>query len=408
MLRSALNSLGKFLNIDLLYAARGGFYLSLSQVISALVGFVLAIAFANLLEPSVYGTYRYILSAYTLLSLIALPGMDVAVMRATSRGDEGSLQEGYEQKMRWGFIGTFVACGVGAYYVMQGSHVLAALFLIVGIMLPFMESAETLLAFFNGTRAFRPWMFTETSTQIASAFVLIGTMLITKNILLIVMAYFLPYILIRTVVYLHYKRNLKRGAENLMPYARSMSIFQILNTAGSSLDQIVLYHILGPVQVAIFSLAMAVPTRLQSLLKISGTLAFPKYANREPGSIVRSMLRKMAIFGVSIFIICVVYIVLAPFVFTVVFPKYAASIPYSQVLILLTLSAVTYPFSSYLLAHQKVVENYIYAGVSLALKIATLAIFVPLIGIWGAVLSVLVSALSAVLVTLFFLGKEGR
>jgi len=407
MFSRLLDYISRKLRMDAHYAARGGALLALSQVTSAVFGFVLTVAFANLLDPATYGMYRYVLSVYALLSLIELPGMDVAVTRAVSRGWNGAIDIGFRQKMRWGFLGTLVCFGIASCYYLHANFPLGDVFLICGAAMPFLESSEIVIAYLNGRKMFWRWTAEEMATQILSMMALIATMFITNNLVIIVLSYFIPYIAVRAGAYLLFypKEVADEHRENIGPYARSMTIFQILNSAGSSLDQIVLFHFLGAAQVAVFSLDQAVPTRIQSLFKISGSLSLPKYAEREPDEIVGNLPYKMLVFGLIIFACCAVYVVFIPYFFMWFFPKYVASIPYTRALIFYTLAAITYPFSSYLLAHKKVTEYYLYGGVSLALKIAALVIFVPLFGIWGAVVSVLVSAASVLAVTVYIIVK---
>ena len=65
----------KWTKTDMIYLARGGFWLTLGQVISSLSAFLLAIAFANLLPKETYGEYKYILSIASILAIPTLTGM---------------------------------------------------------------------------------------------------------------------------------------------------------------------------------------------------------------------------------------------------------------------------------------------------------------------------------------------
>jgi O-antigen/teichoic acid export membrane protein len=151
-----------------------------------------------------------------------------------------------------------------------------------------------------------------------------------------------------------------------------------------------------------------VPVRLQSLFKITGSLAFPKYAEREASDILPGMPRKMFLFALVILAACAFYILVAPLLFSIFFPKYVESIPYSQILVFFTLSAVTYPFSAYLTAHKKISANYLYGVATLGLKMGTLLLFVPRWGVWGAVLSMLVSTAGILIITAILFVRERR
>ena len=109
-----------------------------------------------------------------------------------------------------------------------------------------------------------------------------------------------------------------------------------------------------------------------------------------------------------IIVFCIIYIFLAPYFFKFFFPKYLNAVSYSQLAIFYTLAGITYPFGSYLNAHRKVKESYAIAIINIIVKIITLAIFVPLYGVWGAILSILASSASNILTSFYILYKAER
>ncbi len=399
------------LRTDLRYSMSGGFFLTAMQITSAIISFGLTVAFANLLPVDTYGTYRYMLAAYAILSIFALPGIETALMRAVSVGKEGAFAESLRTKFRWGLLGSLAAVFYAGYLFSQDSMVMAGLFIVVALMLPAMESLALYSTFFNGKKLFRQWAAFDIAAQLLSVTALVGAMIATKNIVALLLAYFLPYIIVRVIGSWYVKEyhvTSDTPDSELMPYAKSVTFFQIISKISSSLDQIVLYHVLGPAQVAIYSLAMAIPNRAQGLFKISGILAFPKFAARTSGEVVYTLPRKMLLFGAGIMLVCVVYVLIAPYLFALLFPQYMASLTYSQVAIFFTLSAVTYPFSSFLFSHKRLAENYAISLGSFFSKIIALAVFVPFYGIWGAIISVLVASATTTTISVIVLWRERR
>ena len=80
-----------FFRTDMTYIARGGFWLSLRSVMTGLIAFLLAIAFANLVLPETYGIYRFLLSLSGIISAFALTGLGTAATRAIAQGHSGIL-----------------------------------------------------------------------------------------------------------------------------------------------------------------------------------------------------------------------------------------------------------------------------------------------------------------------------
>jgi len=410
MMKKYLDRLGHFFQTDFRYLVKGGSLLSVMHIVSAVVSFGMTIAFANLIPPEVYGTYRYVLSMYSLLGVLVIPGIDTALIRAVSRGFEGSLIDAFKKKLRWGLIGSFGAFGVALYNLIQGENVLALIFTLIALIIPVFEATTVYTPFLNGKKLYRPWVVMDIIALIVSGVILAGTIFLTDNIILIILAYFIPLLAMRLLFFYRSKRYIENPARDpeLARYGKQVTLFQIISRVIASIDQVVLFHFLGPVQLAVFSIAYAIPARAQGLLRIAGTLATPKFAIQEPRKIAKTLGRKMAYFALFIIFWSAIYILIAPWLFQTLFPKYITSVLFSQVLILFTLSSVTYPFSALLFAHKRMRENY-YIGIgSFLAKVAALAIFVPILGLWGGVISVLAASLTTIISSLFFLRRIAR
>ena len=78
----------KYTGTDNVYLAKSGFWLTLGQFFSLVVTFLSAVAFANLLDPTTYGNYKYVLSLLGILAVFCLDGMRTAVTQAVARGFE--------------------------------------------------------------------------------------------------------------------------------------------------------------------------------------------------------------------------------------------------------------------------------------------------------------------------------
>lgn len=404
-LNQVLTRLQKFTRMDVRYLFSGGFFLTLTQVSSAIIGLVLTIAFANLISPEMYGTYKYVLATYTLLAIAAFPGIETAMMRAIARGNEKAFKTAVILKMRWSLLAGVASLVYAFYNFSIGEETLGTLFVLVAIALPFMETGSLYPSYFNAKKQYKLWSIIDIIIQIISAICILAVLYFSKNIMFLMIAYLLPPVITRIILtYIVYKQvpDTATDDSDLSHYAQSLTVFQILTRLIASIDQIVLFHFLGPASVAIFSIANSIPGRIKGVLKISGTLAFPKFAKRTGEDMYKTMPRKMALFFVVILIICIGYAMTLPVLFTYLFPKYHASILFSQVLVFFNISCITYPFSSYLFAHKKIRENYILVVISFSAKLLSLVVFVPLYGIWGAVIGTLAAATTTILCTFYF------
>ena len=116
-----IDILERFLQTDIRYLTRGSFWITLNQGVQFIAGMLLAIAFANLIEPETYGTYKFILSVAAILSITTLGSMGTAVNQAVARGFEGSLQHALRLKLMVGLLGMLGSLVAALYYYLNGN-----------------------------------------------------------------------------------------------------------------------------------------------------------------------------------------------------------------------------------------------------------------------------------------------
>jgi O-antigen/teichoic acid export membrane protein len=167
----------QYTKTDMVYLAKGGGWLTGSKVFSILGGLALATAFANLIPQDTYGTYKFLVSAASIIGAFTLSGMGTAVAQAAARGFNSALRQGTLTKLKWS-IGIFVVgLGVAGYYYLQGNLQLTYGMLMIAALYPFRSSSSVYEAFLKGKKDFQrqfswlqiPWrLCIFTSAQPAS------------------------------------------------------------------------------------------------------------------------------------------------------------------------------------------------------------------------------------------------
>ncbi|MBX4216268.1 hypothetical protein KW797_04975, partial [Candidatus Parcubacteria bacterium] len=147
-----------------------------------------------------------------------------------------------------------------------------------------------------------------------------------------------------------------------------------------------------------------IPLRGASIIKIVNRLAFPKMAVQEHESLQRTLPRKvLLLFGAGV-AAALLYAAIAPFLFSVFFPKYVEGVPYTQVAAILIALQPFGMFVSALSAQAKKGPLYILSFMNPVVRVAIFAILIPLFGLWGAVWGLVLAKASESLLTawLFF------
>lgn len=383
---------------DMLYLASGSYWLVVGQAIASLSALMLAIAFANLVSPEVYGTYKYVLSLAGIFSIASLPGMGTAVMRMAARGNESVVHAATRARVTYACVGSLVALGGSAYYLSNGNVELALGLLIIAASLPLFDTLTLHLSYFVGKQRFDTRTKYQGTTQLASALILVATLLLTNNVVIILLSYFAPLALMRAVQYWRVARDIPRASiaedADVVSYGKHLTVMQLLGMIAGELDKVLIWKFLGPAQVAVYTFALAIPEQVKGPLKGVGELAFPKFAAQTPEQIrsnLPALWRKLALYGLSLLGMTILYILAAPYIFNYVFPQYSASILYSQLFSLALITNIASIPIAILAAQQKTTEQYLLSNIQPIIAIGLFVLLIPPYGIMGAIIASLVS-----------------
>ncbi len=397
-LTSLLRWSERYTKTDMVYLASGGLWLGIAQIAASLVGFLSTVAFANLLTQETLGEYRFFLSAVLILSVFALPGMRSALLESTPKGFRGNLLVAYSAMMRWAVAGSIIAVAASMYYLWQESYALAIGFGIIAVLLPLLDASAVHLEYLKALREFkRVALYTLITRSILLILSIIVALLYPDYAWAVLAAFLLGSIVPNLLFHTKTRRRFIKASDisdpGLMPYAKHLSLMAVLGLVALQLDKVFVWHFLGAQELALFFIAYAIPQEAARFLQIVPTLAFPKFAVSTPETIRRTLMPKMLVqLGITTALVGT-YILLAPFIFSMLFPQYMAAVPYSQVLILTALASAFLPISTYFAA-QKAVRTLYFLSVFLpSVRIASLVILIAAFGLWGAVYALLLEAL---------------
>jgi len=393
---------------DMVYLARGGSWLGIGQVITFASALLSSIAFANLLPAATFGAYKYIFSLIGLLSIPTLSGMSTALTKAAAQGDDGTLYAASRLKVRWGLLGALASLLLAGYYYHGQNNGLALSFLAAAVFLPLMDALNIYNAYLNGKKKFK--LITEFNiiNQIMILAVMVATIALTKNIALIILVYFMANTLANSFFYyLAVKKvppNDKVSADALS-YGKHLTLMNVIGLIAGQFDKILMWHFLGAAELAIYSFALAPVDQANSgVLKNSINLAMPKLSSNDPAYLKQNLPSKLLKFTILTALAALVYILAAPYLYSVFFPQYASSVLYSR-FYALTLAILPLGLFSTAIVSQGQKKKLYFLSVSMStLKIIALFVLLPLWGIAGAVAALVLSTVinNAVSIYLFY------
>lgn len=383
----------KFLGVDLTYVLKGGSFLTLGNFSAALANFILAFFFARFLTKEIYGTYSYILAWISVFGIFALPGMDKAVIQSVSNGFENSLILGLKKKIKYGSLGTLASLLLGAYYFYNGNPILAWAFFVGAVFIPFINSFQIYNAYLIGKKEFKKQTLYLILSQLFIALTLITAIFLTQNIIYLVGVYLLANLIPSSIFFLRTKiiANLTKSDGSKDPgitsFAKHLSLINVVSTISGYLDQFLAFHFLGPANLATYTFAVAPPEQIKGLFQSIPDLALPKFSERSEEDLKKTIKRKSIILFIFAALVVGIYILLAPWLYKIFFPRYLDSVFLSQIFAISMLNTPATFIIPALTAHKKIKQLYWFNIISPVFQISIMTILTPIYGLIGLILA---------------------
>ena len=378
----------RYTKTDMVYLAHGGFWLGVSYVAQMINALILSIALANLLPKEAYGIYQFIISVATIIGGLTLSGMGTAMMRAVAQGAQGTLQYAFRKQLQWSVGIILASAGVALYYVLQHNFGLAIAFVITGLCMPLLAAFSLFRLYLEGKQQFRESTTLGSWRRPIPVIAVIVALFITHNPIAIVAVYFISQTISTGLLYWHIIRKYPEIVQDhpeLLRYSKHLSFLGFIALVMNNIDDVFIFHYLGAAPVAVYSLAQLPSIQLGNLFGLVSNLIFPKFAQRDFATLRATAWHKVMVF----FLLCVAaslaYVIAAPFLFHVLFPKYPDAVLLSDALMLTLLLKPFTIYNQAFAAHGRKGAQYFVQISTALLKVLLFVAFIPLWGVWGAV-----------------------
>lgn len=394
--------ISRILKTDMHYVMRNGFFVGATSITNSLAGLFLVYIFATFVPKETYGTYKYILSVIGMLGVFTLNDMENALIRAISKGYEKTFHTGIKSLFKYNTFVTVLAAIAASYYWTQNNHLLAYGIFIGGLLFPFYTTAKLYTAILTGKKKFRTQTFYNVPRILIPSIATGIAAFLNTPLIVIIAIYFGSQTCTNILIFiLVTKTNKLSGPDDkeTLSYSKHLSALNILGSFAAKLDNIIIFQYVGSSALATYAIARVFPDQLQIFKNIIKSLALPKMSARDYHKIVPTLSRRYTILFVLFATMVAVYIITAPYIYSLLFPHYMEAVVYSQVLSLVLMSGPITIYMQALLAHAKKKELYIVQTVIPITRICLYIVLLPLLGLWGIIATTLsVTALQSVLI----------
>lgn len=408
-LKKILRLTGKRTNIDVVYYVKSGWWINLGTIIISFLSLITYICLSHFLSKEVFGLYQYLISLSVIIGSFTLTGMNSAVARSVANSYNGALVEATRVQLKWSLLPFIISLFISGYYIFNGNTQVAIGSLIIGVLIPILNTFNTYGAFLHGKKDFKNAFLLGMRWNIPYYVSIIIVSIYFQSALFLLLAGLLSQTISLILVY---RKTLKiyepdnKTDPSMVSYSKHLTVMNFFSSLANQIDSILTFHYLGAAQLAIYSFATAIPEKFSTLLKFIPTTLYPKFADRTYKEENNKKVVKKTVYVMILSAICAaIYILIAPHIFNLFFPKYVESILYSQIYSLIIISSFSGIFSTILTAQKQIGKMYI---VNIGLPIfSTLIQFIGILfyGLWGLIISkIIVSFIS--LVTLIIMTTQ--
>ena len=401
----------RYTKTDMVYLVQGASWLTLTQIIASLSGFVLLYILANKLTPEKLGEYRFLMTGFTLVCVISLPGMRTALRESVPKGYTGNLHIAFWSMFRWGLLSATISILIATYYFLKGNYELSLGFAIIALITPVYNAATGYGEFLIAIKSLRQNTIYAVTTRCIGLLVTIGAVLVAPKFAWVILAATLLGTVIPNLIF-HVKVQKEHSSKDnpkdpkLTTYAKHLSIMTALGLFAGQLDKILIWNVIGAEALALFYIAQTVPQNITTNLNTIPTLAFAKFGTKDPQVIKATLLPKLMKYFTVIAFICFGYILIAPIIFSWFFPTYLDAIPYSIVFACIPVFGALLPIKTYLTTIKATQALYITSIIPPAIRIGVALLLIPYLGLWGVAWSMISEALIRSALLLYYFSKS--
>ncbi len=371
----------------------GTLWLFSGQILGSIASLTLTVLMANTLSEEQFGTYKYLLTILGVIGIVSLTGLITSSTRAVAQGFEGSVKRSIVIALRHSWIMLVVGGIISGYYLIQGNLTIGLGVLVATLASPFLTSLPLYLAIVNGRHDHKTFSLLNIAINIIPVIVTSGGLFFSKNILLLFLLFIgsqlLLHLALYKFVYYKYKPNTKDDPTS-HHYGKHLSAMNILGGISYQLDKLVVWHFLGPAQLALYTLAIAPAQQLRYLNKIITTISLPRFSKQPLSKLKRYMLPKLLVIFAGSIILVAGYLFIAPFIFNYFVPEYTDAIIYSQIFSVIILFFPASLLQEALKAQAQQKALYVVQTIIPSTKIALLLVLTPVWGIYGVLASMFV------------------
>ncbi|MFM2424365.1 MAG: hypothetical protein RLZZ70_756 [Candidatus Parcubacteria bacterium] len=379
------------------------------QFVVSVSAFLLTYILANFVSKEVVGEYRFVLAAYSTISVFALYGISTALMQSVAAGASGSVFLAFKEKLRFGLVGSLLFTLLALYYLFYTpSESLFWALILCALLLPPLEAYGLYGSYLQGVRSFKLSAVFLSLDRVVTTGAVAISVYFSPTLLPLVATYLIAHCV---MVYVLYTISIKHIPPNndsdskMISYAKHVTVMSLFSAVISQLDKYILFFFFGPVPLALYWIASVLPQEVARVVSVISGTFFPRYVTMEQNALMRVVRKLYWVSALILGLVCVAYAFSAPFIFEFFLPQYTDADGISIVL-MFGLGFIPYFLVWQIFSAKKNVPVLYYLSIGEPVLTVLLYIgLIPLFGIWGLVYAICIRTIIMNLLALCVLYK---
>lgn len=383
------------------------FWSNLNQVVMTVFALVVSIVFTRLGSKELYGQYLFVLAMFGLFSIVSIPGVRAVIFRTTAQGYEGVYRRATRFSFLCSLLGIPLLVIAGILVYLFKTRILGISLIAVALFFPFEISLQNWMLFLKGRSEFRRLAFYNSIKFLISLLAVTASIVFTRNIIVILVAYFLVNGGFNILYHLKALNSLKNDEldDGWKKQSYALTILELSSIIFGKVDVVLIGSLLTFEQVAIYGLVMKFADVFFSVIKSTMEAIVP--------NLYQSKKITIRYFYKFFFLSFLIPIILYPVIKYPVLFLYGRG--YSEVILFSKAYLAVIPFyflnlvATYFLVKYKLnKEINIGRIISMIAVVVFYAILIPLYGIWGGVIASMLYFITQLFVSLFLLKMRDK
>lgn len=391
------------------FTAHNQHWLIYAQIIGSILSLIQLIILSRVLNPEIFGQYRYALALSLIIPLFSLSGISNALTARVSETKNNLLFfPAVRLFLHSTKIPSLILMTISAILFYFQNHFLAGILFALAILSPLYQATQLYSSYLNGFQDYRRiFLFGLIPDSISILCVIIASLIFPTSPILILIVFlcsniFAGYIATRLTIRAYTIRMSKENTESeLLALSKTVSYSNIIQGIGGQIDKLISFHFISSSGLAVYSIVTLVAQQFRGFQKILYAVLLPKQTTNKDHSV---FYKAVGMYVSISTLFTTTYVICAPTIFKLLFPLYVPFVHLSQIAsIAIIFVPITFFTLSTLHSRNAKKQTITYSAITTIFSSIFLLIGSLISGTPGIVVAFVVSSFFSALVGLLFL-----